>query len=625
MVLAAAPGVLTQTTSSNPLNQFISAAGSAFSVIESAAATETPAAASATATSSASSTTPSSSSATSTSQTSTTAAAATSSSAAVAAAGGLSTAARDGIIAAAVVVGLILLLALALCLFCCLRRRRHNRRVSSPVADDETTGWRKPVNPGRTYAPVNQTHPVPMSQQPSVPLMVAAGGPHPADHPAYRQDNPFVPVPPSPRKTGPNAGTGLTGVGGAGVPAFVDTPYNGQPLRNSRSIPRNSAGSGLNDGYSGNGPNGFRGEGGINPVIAAHSIHNNHNNYSAIGNGGTGNGGTGNGYNTARKPVPIAQKDPYRPPTPFGLNGLKSNPSNPDLSAHDEPLLAASTRNSIGNRSIPNSHEEPLLPVGTRNSTGNNNLSNTKDEPFLAAGAVNSMGTTNQGRNGRGSFGAANRAPNARDSFGAPSQGYVLPSGARGSQNPYHRIGSPYEDMHVHQLQSDGPSTDLIYTDIEHPAPVQPAPTQTSTSQNHPIPLQTYPAPEPAQTRQLAQRPGYSTPPLVPSRSPNRHSQFRDSTYESQPSYEESHSATGRSTSTESWATGPMQPPTQPWEDRERRYSGGSTGGRRYSGSPRRSSGGTPTNTTPRRLRYSDVQQEPDFEHRYSQGVGQAL
>ena len=513
-------------------------------------------------------------------------------------------------------VGLLLLLALALCLFCCLRRRRRNRRVSSPVADDETTNWRKPANPGRTYAPVNQTHQVPMSQQPSVPLMTAVGHPRPADHPAYRQDNPFVPVPPSPRKTGPNARTGPTDAEIAGVPAFVEAPYNnGQRLRNSHSIPRNSAGSGLNDGYSGNSPGGLGDNGGINPVIAAHSIHNSHNNY----------GGMGNGYITARKPVPTAQTDPYRPPTPFALNGLKSNPSNPNLSTNDEPLLAAGTRNSIGNRSISNANNEPLLAASTRNSIGHSDISNTKDEPFLTAGAVSSLGTTNQGQNGRDAFGATNRAPNARDSFGSPSQGYVLPPRATGTQNPYHRIGSPYEDTHVRQLQSDRPSTDLIYTDLAHPAPVQPTPIQTSQSQNHPVPLQTYPAPEPAQTRQLAQRPGYSTPPMVPSRSPNHHSQFRDSTYESQPSYEDSYSGTGRSTSTESWATGPMQPPTQPWEDRERRYSGGSAGGRRYSGSPRRSSGGTPTGTTPRRLRYSDVQPEPDLEHRYSQGVGQAL
>lgn len=587
MVMASAPGLLAQATASNPLNQFISAAGSAFSVIQSAAATQTPATTSASSTSSASSTEP-------TSQTSTNVAAATSSPAAVAAAGGLSNAARDAIIAACVVVGVLLLLALALCLFCCIRRRRRNRRVSSPVADDDATNWHKPVNPGRTYAPVNQPRQASMLQQPSVPLMAAVDRPYPTDHPAYRQDNPFVPVPPSPRRTGPNARSGLTDADIAGAPLFSEAPYNNdRRLRDSRSLPRDLAGGGLNDGYRSNGPGAFGHNGGINPVIAAHSIHQDHSDYS----------GPGNGYSTTRKPVPTAQYDPHRPPTPFGLNGLKSNPSNPKLNNNNEPVLAA----------------------GTRNSMGNSNVFNANNDPLLAAGARHSMGATNQGQSNRNSFGTANTVPNTRNSFGAPSNEHVLPYGAAGTPNPYHRIGSPYEDMHVHQLQSDRPSTDLIYTDQQYPTPVQPVPIQTLTNQNHPIPLQSYPAPEPAQTRKLANRPGYSTPPTVPSRSPQRTSQFRDSTYESQPSYENSHSGTGRSTSTESWATGPMQPPVQPWEDRERRYSGGSTGRRGHSGSPRRSSGGTPTNTTPRRLRYSDVQLEPDFEHRYSQGVGQAL
>jgi len=71
-------------------------------------------------------------------------------------------------------------------------------------------------------------------------------------------------------------------------------------------------------------------------------------------------------------------------------------------------------------------------------------------------------------------------------------------------------------------------------------------------------------------------------------------------------------------------------PPAAPWEDRERRYSGGSAG-RRYSGSPRGSAQGTPplggTPTGGRRLRFSDLPREEGGEGawRVSRGVGEAL
>lgn len=72
-----------------------------------------------------------------------------------------------------------------------------------------------------------------------------------------------------------------------------------------------------------------------------------------------------------------------------------------------------------------------------------------------------------------------------------------------------------------------------------------------------------------------------------------------------------------------------MQPPLAPWEDRERRYSGGSAG-RRYSGSPKGSAYGTPPGGTPtagRRLRFSDLPMEEREEGgwRVNRGVGEAL
>ena len=88
----------------------------------------------------------------------------------------------------------------------------------------------------------------------------------------------------------------------------------------------------------------------------------------------------------------------------------------------------------------------------------------------------------------------------------------------------------------------------------------------------------------------------------------------------------ESGSGSG-SGSVESWRSTQMQPPpAAPWEDRERRYSAGSGGARRYSGSPRASLSGAGTPTAGRRLRFSDVDlEEPGRNVRFSQGVGEAM
>ncbi|MCJ1461538.1 hypothetical protein MMC07_000135 [Pseudocyphellaria aurata] len=193
-------------------------------------------------------------------------------------------------------------------------------------------------------------------------------------------------------------------------------------------------------------------------------------------------------------------------------------------------------------------------------------------------------------------------------------------------------IGQPYEDMHVHTLQTDEPSPEL----------------RNSLRAREPI-----------------QR--YSTPPLVPSRSPHRHS-GNFGTTDSTP-----HSFSGESTSSSNTSNGTgsgeewrrsqvphreqrqqrlsntatsngLPAPPVPWDDGYgRRQSGGrgdyvrnghgndgSSGwiGGGGGGQERRGSRSPATSTpgTPRRLRFSDVPPERyGDEHRYSHGVGEAL
>lgn len=163
----------------NPLNEFIGAAGSAASVINSARARETAAAASA------------SSAAAAASPTTTPAAKPSNSH-------------RNMIIAiVCAVVGVILLLAIVLGVCCFLKRhggRRRRNQKRTALDDDEKTVHHSepipPLNPGRTYSPLAQNRGVPSaSPKPKVPLVAATN-----QYPAQREQNPFVPVPPSPRK-----------------------------------------------------------------------------------------------------------------------------------------------------------------------------------------------------------------------------------------------------------------------------------------------------------------------------------------------------------------------------------------------------------------------------------------
>ena len=192
-------------------------------------------------------------------------------------------------------------------------------------------------------------------------------------------------------------------------------------------------------------------------------------------------------------------------------------------------------------------------------------------------------------------------------------------------------IGRPYDDMHVHVLQTDEPSREL----------------RNSLNNREPI-----------------QR--YSTSPLGPSRSSHRQSgafSTTDSTYHSYSGDGSSSSSNNVSGSGEEWrrsqvppreqrqqrfsnaaASNGLPPPPVPWDDGYgRRYSGGrgdfaETGNRNEGGTGRLGgerggqerqgsrSPATPTSGTPRRLRFSGVPPDRfEDEHRYSPGVGEAL
>ncbi|MCJ1286245.1 hypothetical protein MMC26_005590 [Xylographa opegraphella] len=489
MALASATSVLGQDTTGNPLNVFISLAGGAVTAVETAVATQS--------TPSASSTSPASAPASTTSAgpaaTSTTTAAA-----AAASPGGLSHQTLLDIVIPVAVIGAVLLALLALCIYCCLRRRRRSHRATTPVPDEEVTTWRRPSNPGRAYAPPS-THPIPMSQSPTVPLMAAGPSrPYPSDHPAFRNHhnpnaaNPFVPSPPSPRRTAPNARAGLTDGMVAGAPAFMEAAP-GPRVRKSRSMSRSTSGAGLYDSYGG-----------------PHSPYGNTTTVSAAPHPTSSSGG--------------GLTDPY---DRFG------GPQAPYYDPYGELAVPAL---------------EHALP-GTQ--------AQKRDRPPTPFG-----------------FG------------GPPAPAPPSP----GPHSPYARIGSPYTEQHVQQLQTDRPSIDLLRAD-----------------------------------------PSTTMPPRLPSRSPNRRSAFHDSTYDSfgsgagerAPASVDSGSGSG-DTSVESWQTSRAhvaQP--QPWEDRERRYSAGS-GARRYSASSSRVSVGGG-----RRLRFSDVEGEGGEwgvgGRRVSQGVGEAL
>ena len=231
-----------QSTETNPLNNFIGAAASALSQLNSnlaAESTGSPSSSSTSATATATATaTSSSSSAANTAATSSPSAAPAQS----------SDSARHHrntiIIVVCVVLGVLLLGLIIGALLCCLARRRRRRRTTTPVPDDEIAGWRssQPSASGGSYGRVPSTE-----HHPSGPAMAMLEEPSMLHHPAYRPDNPFsqqsavhpenpfVPVPPSPRRA-PDLRDGFTGgiVPAAAAGAVVAGPLSQRRAPNSR-------------------------------------------------------------------------------------------------------------------------------------------------------------------------------------------------------------------------------------------------------------------------------------------------------------------------------------------------------------------------------------------------------
>ncbi|KAL8736281.1 MAG: hypothetical protein Q9166_000436 [cf. Caloplaca sp. 2 TL-2023] len=224
------------STTANPLNEFIGAINSAVPVINSANAKETPPS--------------SSSSSSSSSSTSPTQAAVTSASPSAAPHhSGINRTTLIVAVVCAVVGALLIALLVGLCCWCLARRRRRRRRNSAnqPI-DDEVKTWRshEPKQPGRDYSPHRTSRVASMEQQPMIPPAAKAPDMQ-QQHPALRNnnaENPFVPVPPSPRRQAPNSRAGLTDGNVPGAAPYV-LPAEAQPLHKirsrSNSRPRNAS------------------------------------------------------------------------------------------------------------------------------------------------------------------------------------------------------------------------------------------------------------------------------------------------------------------------------------------------------------------------------------------------
>ena len=195
-------------------------------------------------------------------------------------------------------------------------------------------------------------------------------------------------------------------------------------------------------------------------------------------------------------------------------------------------------------------------------------------------------------------------------------------------------IGKPYEDMHVHHLVTDPPSQDLQQSTGSHEAPLASGALggvagAASSDQTH---------------HENRKSRGYSTPPEVPSRSPNRAGRH-PAQIVTNSSFDSSLSSTTRDSSsgTEQYQRHPdpyapaQQPQVAPWEPHHSRFSQSPPTSasmapppkpwsdpdyvhhqRRQSHSPRQSlqydgrrtsrSPATSINGQPRRLRFEDLQ-----------------
>ena len=257
----------------------------------------------------------------------------------------------------------------------------------------------------------------------------------------------------------------------------------------------------------------------------------------------------------------------------------------------------------------------------------------------------------------------ANRPPTpfGLTGFGEPA-GHTIHHGA---SPPYSGIGQPYEDQHVQNLKADAPSRELQHS-IQNREVI---PGAAFADDNHP---------------KFRNSRGYSTPPEVPSRSPNRDNRtsiLADSSHDSELSTTTASNSSGERYLSQIDPYQPAQhetiapweqhqkrfsnspqssprvavPPPIPWEESEyninaRKYQSHSPrqSGQYPSGDGRRRSSRSPAtsiNGQPRRLRFEDLQADNrtsggyagvgqhdsydgynhNNDNRWSQGVGEAL
>ena len=540
----------------------------------------------------------------------------------------------------AILIGLIIL---ALCLCLARRRKRRNRhvRTPSPISEHEPKSWKvnQPNNPGRTYAPISSQTSVPsMAHESAVSKTTHHGGPMVEQHPAYRPENPFVPVPPSPRKTHHQPS-----------PSY-DTDATLAPYATMTADPEKQP---------------------LAPRVRDDSIHR---------------------PSTGSSSLPT-HTGPDRPPTPFGLMGAGATGAAVGAAAvgaakhddhHSEPVT-----------SHRRSHERMNPPgVGHQVMSGPTSHS-TQSSGYTGPTGLNQHRTSGQQQH----FDPPSVTTPMTQSINSPgvTGGTATTRASRSpSGHPYTSIGEPYNDMHVHVLQNSAPSRNLQHS----PPPVTTVNTDAGATARRTSLPGPYSTPYVPPASIGATIPRYATPPEVPSRSPRRlsHQNTSDSSYEGEPydsttasssdngwhpSYAPAvsneqdsspHSSMQRHTprssngtttshprnsnghnvhfsnSPTAAATPVGPPPPVPWDTEDRRYS--PQGSPRASGSYDRNSGqyertrrdsqgnhgygrrtshspATSINGQPRRLRFSDLQateHSREWEtQRFGGGVGEAL
>ena len=605
-------------TTSNPLNNFINGAQGAAGAVNSAISAQSP---------SSSSTTPSSSSTTPT-------AAAASSSAPATHHHGLSNGAKIGIIVGCVVAAVFIIGLLAgICCCLMLRKRRRNKRNPTPVADEEIKTWKeKPTNPGRSYSPAAAAHGRRSTDHhPSVPLMAAGAIPHGShsqapslsQHPAMRQpqENPFgdnAAINQSPRNSNHHgAAAGLAGATAAGAAGYGVHRHHENQHANAATAP---------------------------PIANTHLPHQPGVGPTGAATAGAAGFGAHQPQGTHGNQLPVSN-------TPHMQNIRHGLP--PGLAASKMGPASGSGLQQQSNAPIHNGID--TLPSSNRPTSNSHN--GMKAAGGVAAAGAAAYGVHQHEEKKRLRDSSESRSRSQSRSRSRPQSGGALPTHNDVDRPPtpfgLSGIGQPYEDMHVHVLQTEAPSQDLRRSLHQREAPVEPGYSDESDNRSS------------RNSGVLS-----SNKPRIPSRSPNRYSNINTNSYDS--------SASNNTTSSNSVGepyssmNDPYRPRQSdyvpPWEQHKTRYSGTppttatmspppvpwdkqeTPRQRRQSHSPRQSYEGrrssrspaTSINGQPRRLRfedlasgdghhggYSSVGQHDNYDAydhaRWSQGVGEAL